>query len=633
VLLLLVTSYLLLNRGKPARLRPTDTIVVAEFMNQTGDPVFDGTLRQGLTVQLQQSAFLGLTSQQRIQEILALMNQPADARLAANLALEVCERAGSAAVLDGSITLLGGGYVLGLRARDCRSGRVLSEQQVQVSRKEDVLGALSTMSSKLRAGFGESLASLEQHNVPLAEAATSSLEALKAYSTGEQILFSLGDAAALPFFKRATEIDPQFAAAHARLGLAYGAIGESALSAGSTARAYGLRGRASDAERYLIVATYDEFVKGNQEQAREDCETWIRAYPRDKVPHALLAGFVLPSSGRYEEAVAEGKRVIELDPRFSIGYTALSFALTNLDRYREAEDALHGAAKLGLETYFSATQWYDLAFLRGDAEGMQQQLVQAQQKAEPDDQLLNHQAFALVYAGRLDEAKAVSRHAAEVSQQLNHRETAALYHSGAAVFEAFAGDASAARGSALAALALSHARDVEYGAAFALAAAGDDAHAQALANDLERRFPENTSVRFSYLPVLRARSALNHHDAARAIQLLHAGAPYDLGITESTAHIPFGAMYTVYLRGQAYLAARRGAEAAIEFQKILDHRGIVISDPVGALARLQLARAYAMAGDREKAGASYRDFLELWKDGDPGVPVLRQAKTEYAHLL
>jgi tetratricopeptide (TPR) repeat protein len=488
------------------------------------------------------------------------------------------------------------------------------------------------MSSMLRAGLGESLAMVEQHNVPLAEAATPSLEALKAYSMGEQFLFSLGDAAAVPFFTRATEIDPQFAAAYAKLGVAYGSIGESALSAEKTTKAYALKGRASDADRYLIIAIYDEFVKGNEEKAREDCETWIRAYPRDKVPHALLAGFVLPSSGRYKEAVLEGRRVIELDPQFSIGYTALSFALTNLDRYGEAEDALHDAAKLGLETYFSATQWYDLAFLRGDAMGMQQQLVQAQQRAEPDDQLLNHQAFALVYAGRLDEAKAVSRHATEVSQQLNHKETAALYQAGAAVFEAFAGDASAAKGSALAALALSHARDVEYGAAFALAASGDEAHAQTLAIDLERRFPENTSVRFSYLPVLRAMSALSHHDPTSAIQLLHAGEPYDLGITESTAHIPFGAMYTVYLRGQAYLAEGRGAEAAIEFQKILGHRGIVISDPVGALARLQLARAYAMAGDREKAKASYRDFLALWKDADPGVPVLLQARTEYARL-
>ena len=349
-------------------------------------------------------------------------------------------------------------------------------------------------------------------------------------------------------------------------------------------------------------------------------------------PHAFLAGMIYPVLGKYEKAVEEGQKAIELDPDFAIGYDNLAFSYVSLDRLEEAENTLQRASERKLEIPDFLVTRYDIAFLKGDQAGMEREVALGQGKSGAEDWISDQEAFVLAYSGHLQQARRMSRRAVDLAQQAAQRERAALYETGAALWEAFFGNAPAARRSAMAALELSKGRDVEYGAAFALALSGDSSRSQTLANDLERRFPEDTSVRFSYLPALRALLALNHGEPAKAIELLQIAVPYELGAPRSSFHGFFGALYPVYVRGEAYLAAHQGAEAAAEFQKILDHRGIVVSDPIGALAHLQLGRALALSGDKAKAKTAYQDFLTLWKDADPDIPILKQAKAEYAKL-
>ncbi|HEV2388862.1 MAG TPA: protein kinase [Candidatus Acidoferrales bacterium] len=614
------------------KLTDKDTIVLADFDNTTGDPVFDGALRQGLTVQLEQSPFLSLVSEERIQQSLRLMGQPADARLTPDLAREICERTASAAVLEGSIASLGSQYVLGLRARDCRTGDVLDEEQAQAARKEDVLNSLTQIASRFRTRVGESLATVEQHDVPLAEATTPSLEALKAYSAAQKVLSSTGSAAALPFFKRAVEIDPQFATAYAYLGRMYGDLGESDLSAQNTSKAYQLRGRSSDAEKFFITASYDLQVTGNMEKAQQTCESWLQTYPRDALPHSLLAGIVYDVFGRYQEALEEAQKGVELDPDFAIPYNLVALNNQYLGRLGEARNALERASERKLDIPEFLVERYDLAFLKGDEAGMDRAAAMGEGKSGTEDWISDHQAFVLAYSGRLQQSRRLLQRAADLARQAGQPERAALYEAGAAVREGFLGNAPEARRGALAALELSKDREVQYGAALALALAGDSSRPQALANDLERRFPEDTSVRFSYLPTLRAVLALNQGKPSSAVDLLQPAVPYELGTPGSALVGFYGALYPVYVRGQAYLAAHRGAQAAVEFLKILDRGGVVVSDSIGALAHLQLARALALSGDKTKARSAYNDFLTLWRDADPDIPILRQAKAEYATL-
>jgi len=608
-----------------------DTAVLADFINSTGDPVFDGTLRQGLSVNLEQSPYLSLIPDERVQQTLRLMGRPAEARLSPEVAREVCARTGSAAVLEGSIASLGNQYVLGLRAEDCRTGDILDEEQVQAARKEEVLQALDQVAVHFRTRVGESLASVQKHDMPLAEATTQSLAALKAYSRGWQLVYS-NQPAAIPFFSQAVEIDPQFAMAHAALGLMYGHTGESGLAAEHTAKAYALRERASENEKFFIGAYYEGRTTGNQEKAEQICQAWSRAYPRDVTPHAFLSGFIYAGLGKYERAVAEAQRVIEIDPDADIGYSNLAFNYVYLGRLGQAQETLRRAGDRKLEMPDFVVQRYDLAFLKSDDAAMALELALAQSDPEAEDWISHHEAFVLAYTGHVREARKLSLQAGELARQAGHRERAALFETGATLREAFIGNGPAARQRASVALEVVRDREVEYGNALALALAGNSSQAQTLADDLEKHYPEDTSVKFSYLPVLRATLALNHHQASKAIELLQGATAYELGTPRSNLQGFFGALYPVYVRGEAYLAAGQGAEAVAEFQKILDHRGIVVSDIIGALARLQIARAYAKVGDTTKAESAYRDFLTLWKDADPDIPIFKQAKTEYANL-
>jgi DNA-binding winged helix-turn-helix (wHTH) protein/tetratricopeptide (TPR) repeat protein len=620
-----------LMRRSPA-LTGKDTVVLADFANSTGDPVFDGTLRQGMEVQLEQSPFLSLVPEQRVRRTLAQMGQPVDAPLAGETAREVCERTGAVAMIEGSIAMLGSVYVLGLRAKNCRTTGVLDEEQEQAPRKEDVLKALSAMTTRFRARIGESLASVERYSTPLAEATTPSLEALKAYSAGWQIHAGHGASAALPFLRRATEIDPQFAVAHAWLGRQYADLDQSGLAAASIARAWQLRDRVSDRERFLIDVNYELLVTGNMEAAQQTAEAWAQAYPREASPHQMLAGLVHKRPGRYERALVEAQKSIKLDPDFWVGYYSLGVLNVYLGRLENGESALRAAAARGLDADEFIMLAYDIAFLKGDRFGMEREAIRARARPGGENWMSAREAFVAAYSGHLRDARSISHRAVLQAQQAGQPERASLWGAGAAVREALFGNKRAAADWALSALQLSHTREVAYGAALAFAMSGDSSHAQALADEMEKGFPEDSSVRFSYAPAIRAVLALNRADPERAVELLQIAAPHELGIPLSAISGLFGALYPVYVRGQAYLAANKATEAAAEFLKILDHRGIVVSDPIAALSHLQLGRAYALMGYKAKARSAYQDFFSLWKDADPDIPVLQQAESEYAKL-
>jgi tetratricopeptide (TPR) repeat protein len=393
-----------------------------------------------------------------------------------------------------------------------------------------------------------------------------------------------------------------------------------------------LREHASDREKFFVTAYYDGRVSGNQEKARETCEAWAKTYPRDWAPHAFLSGFIYTALGRYENAIDEAKKFIELAPGNGPAYVDLGYAAVYLDRLQDAEHAIRGASEQKIDNPFLALLRYDVDFLKADTTGMEREVAAAQGKSGIEDWISERQAFALAYSGHMREARKMSQRASDLAQQAGAQETAALSEAWAALTEAFVGNARDARQRAMAALDLARNREAQFGAAFALALTGETSRPQSLASDLEENFPEDTSVKFNYLPSVRGLVALNQREPPKAVEMLQAAVPYELGVPRSSLNGFFGALYAVFVRGQAYLGARQGAEAAAEFQKILNHRGIVVGDPISALARRQLGRAFALSGDKTKAKAAYQDFLTLWKDADPDIPILKQAKAEYAKL-
>jgi DNA-binding winged helix-turn-helix (wHTH) protein/tetratricopeptide (TPR) repeat protein len=632
VTLVIGTGTIRFFRHRTPALTGKDTIVLADFVNSTGDPVFDGTLRQGLAVQLEQSPFLSLIPDRRIHKITQLMGKTSEMPLTAAVANEVCERTGSAAVLEGSIARIGTQYVLGLRATNCRTGDLLDEEQVQSATKEQILNALSDVARRFRTRVGESISAVAKHDTPLADATTPSLEALKAYSAGLRLHASRGAIAALPLFRRAIEIDANFAMAHAWLGRIYVDLDESDLAAESISRAWQLRDRTTDRENLWITSAYQTLATGNLTWAQQTCEAWVQTYPRDAAPHQVLAGMTNKSAGRYEQALAEAQKAIELDPDFAIVYYSLGVNNAYLGRLERAESAINRAVAHGLEIEEFVMLRYDLAFLRGEQAVMDREAARARARSGAASWISNKEAFALAYLGRLRQARKASARAVSEAEQTGQLERAALWRAGNAVREAFFGNLPEAKRSVTAALEQSKDRAVEYGSALALAISGDSLRSETLANDLEIRFPEDTAVQFSYLPVIRARLALNRGNPSKAIEQLQTAVPHELGVPPSAMSGLFGALYPIYMRGEAYLAEHRGAEAAAEFQKVLDHPGIVVADPIGALARLQLGRTFTLSGDKRKAKAAYENFLTLWKDADADIPILWQAKAEYAKL-
>jgi len=631
-----VTAWSLTHSASRPKLTDKDTLVLADFDNRTGDPVFDDTLRQGLSVELQQSPFLSLIGDQQVQKTLALMGQPKDARLTADVARQICERTASAAVLEGSIATLGTEYVLGLQAKTCSTGKILDQEQAQAARREDVLNTLSQIGRRFRTRVGESLATVEQHSTPLQEATTSSLEALKAYSTGIKALIPAGDRAGIPSFRRAVEIDPQFAMAWANLGLSSGVSGDSALSAESVTKAWQLRERASDREKFFIDFTYDRQVTGNLENAYQTLELWRQTYPRNDgppSPYDLLGGLAAQGTGRFERGIEISQAEIATHPDVTYGYSNLVFNCFFTDRFPEAESTIQLASERKLGGPNLQLVRYKIALLRGDQNQMAGLVAQAKGKRRAEHRLAHAQALALARSGRLQSAQQLSRRAVDLALQEDEREVAAGYRAARAVWEALYGNAAEGRGSAMAALELSKSRDVLYASGFALALSGDSSRSEAIAGDLEKRLPQDTFVKFTYVPVLRGLAALGRGKPAEGVERLQDALRYELALNGLNVFpLNLGGLHSAYVRGEAFMAEQRYAEAVAEFQKILNHRGLVGADPIGALAHLQLGRVYASSGDKAKAKAAYETFLALWKDADPDVPILKTAKAEYGML-
>jgi serine/threonine protein kinase/Flp pilus assembly protein TadD len=611
------------------KLTDKDTIVLADFTNTTGDAVFDGALRQSLAIQLEQSPFLSLISEDRIRQTLRMMGQQPDARVTQELGRQVCIRTGSSALLSGSISNLGSQYVIGLEAVNCATGDSLAREQAQAEQKEEVLKALNVASSHLRQKLGESLSSVQKFDAP-PEFTTFSLEALQALSLGTKNMIGKGDfAAAVPLFQRAISLDPNFAMAYASLGLAYSNTGESTLASQNSSRAYALREHTSEREKFFIDGQYFELVTGNLESAREVYQLWNQTYPRDPIPVARL-GDVYVGLGQFDKVLAQYRDAVRSDPDGAGAHANLVYAYLSLNRLAEAHSIAADALRKGLDSPELRLNLYTLAFLDSDPAAMAHHVAWGRDKPGAEEILLGYQADTAAFSGQLSSARRLSRDAVASAVRLGEKELAAQFEADAALREATFGFAHDAHQHCNAALAFSHARDVQAGVALALAFSGDDLRARELSDDLAARFPEDTLARYNYVPSINAQVALTRRDPAKAIDLLQPSQPYELGTTASNFF--FLSLYPIYVRGNGFLARRQAAEAVAEFQKILELRGLTVNSVLGPLAQLQLVRAYSMQGDTTKAKAAYQDFLTLWKDADPDIPIFIAAKAEYAKL-
>ena len=615
-------------RSRPASpLTEKDTIVLSDFANSTGDAVFDDALKQALAVDLGQSPFLNVLSDRRIGETLRLMGRALGERVTREVAQEICLRTGSKALLAGSISRLGSQYMVGLEAVNCGSGDSLAKEQATASSKEDVVKALGTVASSIRTKLGESLASVQKFDVPI-EATTPSLEALKTFSMGVTNQSEKGDAEAIPFFKRAIEIDPNFAMAYARLAVSYGNLGQPGLAAENLKKAYALRDRVSEREKFHITADYYAFATGELEKEAQTYGLWMQSYPRDVIPHINL-GFNYAAFGQYDKSLVESQEGLCLGPNIVPAYQILGLTCIALNRPDDAKATFDQALSRKLDGGLLRLWMYYLAFLRGNAAQMEQQLAWGAGKPGAEDPLFSAQSDTEAYYGRLTKARDFSRRSVDSAVRGDSKETAALWQVNAALREAEFGNATAARQGVAAALALAPGRDIKVLAAMTLARVGDEAQAKVMVQQLEKSDASNTVLKIYWLPTLKAAIELSGGYSAQALVFLEAAAPYELGEPPPTQE---GTLYPAYLRGQAYLAARNGGAAAAEFQKFLNHRGVVLNFALGALAHLQLGRAYALSGDTAKAKTAYQDFFALWKDADPDIPILKEAKAEYAKL-
>jgi len=628
VLVGVVVALWLYYAGRAHALSETDTIVLGDFSNKTGDAVFDDTLQQGLAVQLEQSPFLSIVSDARVQQTLQLMGDPTGTKLTPSVARGVCQRTGSKAYLSGSIANLGNRYVIGLNAVNCATGDALVAEQVQAEGKEKVLDALGRAASEMRGKLGESLSNVQKLDTPLEQATTPSIEALQAYTLARKTMTQKADFnAAVPLFQRAIALDPKFAMAYASLGTVYHNLGEENLAVENTRKAYELRGRVSEREKFYIESHYDDFVVGDLEKTIQVYQLWAQTYPRDSLPHTNT-GVCYQSLGENAKALAEFREAFGMASD-GLNYSNLVTAYISLNRFAEAAEAAKETQAKGFDSPDVRLYVYELAFLQDDTAKMAQQLAGAAGKPSEESTLLQFAAGTAAYSGQVKKARELSRQAVASAERAEENEPAARFESEAAIWEALFGNAGEARQHADRAVALSNSKDTESVAGLALAVTGD-ARAEALAVDVGKRFPDDTIVQFNYLPAIQAQLALNRHDAVHAIQLLQAALPYELGVAGSSSFTTN--LFPVYIRGEAYLAAGDGAQAVGEFRKLLDSRGLVLNEPIGALANLGLARSYVLQGDAAKARSAYETFFQLWKNADADVPVLQQARAEFQKL-
>jgi eukaryotic-like serine/threonine-protein kinase len=607
-----------------------DTLVIADFVNTTGESVFDDALKPDLAVGLEQSPYLTLLSERQVAATVREMGRSADEPLTQKVALEVCQRAGSKVMVTGSISSLGTSYLLGLAAIRCDTGDPIMHEQVAARRKEDVIESLGQAATRLRSKVGESMASIQKSDAPLEQATTPSLEALRAYNLALKTWDQKGDGPSVPLFQRAIELDPNFAMAHAALGTIYHNLNELQLASAQTTKAYELRDRLTNREKISIESRYYRYVTGELDKVAQVYELAIQTLPR-----ARLAGTftnladVRECLGEHSRAVAEAREALRLDPTRSTTYANLTLGYLEIGQVKEADDTLAEARKRGLAGPYLSEAAYASAFVHNDTREMQRILADALTRADGKAEMLAVQSNTEAYLGHFQRSRELTRTAADLAKHDGGNESAADYLAEAALEEAEAGSKSRARRYAAEALALAPGQDVQTLTALALARAGDVTRAQAMAEHLDKEFPLNTLLHSYWLPAIRLALDLdrgkpsNPGPPSEAVALLELGAPPPLHA---------GTLYPVYLRGQAYLAAGQGGVAAVEFQKILDHPGIVRNFPLGALAHLGLARAYALSKDAAKTRAAYHDFLSLWKDADPDIPILKLARSEYSNL-
>jgi eukaryotic-like serine/threonine-protein kinase len=611
-------------RARVSALTENDTIVLADFENNSGDAVFDDALKQALAIELEQSPFLNLLSDGKVKATLQAMGHPTNELVTADVARQVCLRTGSKAVLNGTISRLAAHYVLDLNARACGTGDALAEEQEESASKEDVLSRLSQSGSRLREKLGESSSSVERFDTPV-DAATNSLEALKNYSIGASLQREKGDTSSMPFLKRAVELDPNFPMPYAALADVYRNLRQPSLALECATKAYKLRDRANERERFRISAAYYS-TTGELEREIQTYELWKTSYPRDFVPHNNLGDDYF-GVGQLDKALAEYQEAVRLNPTVA-GYSNVMGAQLSLNLLDEAKATYAEACAQKLDGRYVRQTFYWLAFLRSDVAQMDEQLAWAVGKPGDEDALLSLQSDTEAYYGRLSKARDFTRLAVNSAVRAKSDETAALWQVNSALREAELGNTASAKQGVTSALGLSTGRDVDVIAAFTLARAGDNARAKAMVVELEKNYSTDTLMKLYWLPAIDAAMELNQDNASQALKDLEIARPYELGGAGTTVNY----IYPAYLRGQAYLLAHNANAAAAEFQKLLDHRGIVLNFVTGALAHLQLGRAYAMSGDTAKAKTAYQDFSALWKDADSGIGALSQAEMEYANL-
>lgn len=613
-------SWTRLHYRKAHRLTEKDTIVLADFKNATRDTVFDDGLKEGLRVQLRQSPFLNLVSEEQTRQLLGMMNQPSDARLTPRMAREICQRSNGAAVLEGSITLIGTQYDLIIEAVNCSTGESLASTEAQANDKNHILDALGKASEEIRKKLGESLASVQRFDTPLAQATTPSLEALKAYSLGVS-KFSRGDyAGAVPLFQQALELDGDFAMAYVYLGRSYSVLGEYERDKEPIRKAFALRDRASEREKFEIVAAYHEQVTQQADQTIQNCELWEQSYPHDAMPHGIL-GVENGGLAKYEQSAKEFRKAIDLDPTKALPYGGLMIDLTALHRFVEARAVYQEAQERKVDAGEIERLRYELAFVEGDMEMVARLAKSLSSESGYEGRVLSEESNTAAYFGHLRAARELSRRSEEKALSERDKGTAAAIESDASAREALFGNAAVARSHAAAAVKLGG--DPAF-YLMALVLAGDTAQATKVVDRIAAQTPPGGFIDKGFIPEVRGAIELKRGKPTQALEFLKSAAAYEAGWFEEYR--------PAYLRGETYLLARRGREAASEFQKIIDHRGIVGNEPYGALAHLGLARAYTMQGEDAAARTAYQDFLELWKDADADIPILKEAKAEYVKL-
>ena len=626
VLVVLVGLGMYLRSNRSSKLTEKDTVLLADFVNTTGDPVFDGTLKQALAVQLAQSPYLNLLPDSRVQRALRFMGRSPDERVTTDIAHDICIREGVKAMLVGSISSLGSHYVITLQAINAQSGDTLDREQVEAESKEQVLKSLDRAASTLREKLGESIGSVQKFATPLEAATTSSLDALKEFSLGEAAHARFDDDAAIPHLKRAVELDPNFAMALATLGVAYGNSGDPEHRSEYLQKAFDVKDRASEREKFYISSHYYGTLQGQKDKDIETLEQWKQAYPRDTVPLNNLA-LTLQDIGQHEKALSNASEALRLDPKDPYAYQNVGVNYVYLNRFDEARAVAEQAIAQKIEPWSIHMTLYWTAYLRGDQEALQREVAHATGKVE-EPVILFMQAEGQCAQGKVKQARETFARSAATAQSRGNKGWASWNLTGQAYCNSEAGYTAEARQSINAALATSDDRDRRIDAAPLFAQIRDAPRAEKLIADLAKESPFDTLLNAVTLPSARALLSLQHNQPAQAVAALDSATPYDFAAHRAL----LGTYQSIFIRGEAYLRLHDGGKAAAEYQKIVDHRGLSPTSPLGPLAKLGLGRAYALQGDNPKARTAYQDFFALWKDADPDIPILKAAKDEYEKL-